>query len=257
MENKNWTLIFSALCLALVFSVSPVEAQKSCDADFDLYVKDTKKCRNLLTQPNTVYLGIDCDDNFTDPENDCGGSEPPADDNIYDVTMTGDLFFIPPFADDGYPDPGQVYVGSDGGGRSKPVNLGFQGITLDMSFFFENTQFGAKGITCFTAAPVDGMNTIAITISKEKDGTPSLRYWFTGHGDDGTEVNYLLELFREDDETFEGDWRPAPGPEPDNTTTAEFTNWDMSMNSGGNKAFACTGNGGVDVTVKVMNTSPE
>jgi len=31
METKRWNLIFSGLCLALVFSVSSVEAQRQCD----------------------------------------------------------------------------------------------------------------------------------------------------------------------------------------------------------------------------------
>lgn len=48
MEKKKWSLIFIGLCLALVFSMSPVEAQKDCNEDNDDYVKDTGKCRRLI-----------------------------------------------------------------------------------------------------------------------------------------------------------------------------------------------------------------
>jgi len=60
MEKKRWSLIFIGLCLALVFSVSSVEAQRSCDGDGDGFVKDTSKCRKLLEEPG--ILGIDLND---------------------------------------------------------------------------------------------------------------------------------------------------------------------------------------------------
>ncbi len=41
MEKNRWSLIFIGLCLAFVFSVSSVEAQKNCDEDGDGYAKDT------------------------------------------------------------------------------------------------------------------------------------------------------------------------------------------------------------------------
>jgi len=54
MEKKRWSLIFIGLCLALVFSVSPVEAQMHhdcskcahCDRDGDGRIKDTPPCIN-------------------------------------------------------------------------------------------------------------------------------------------------------------------------------------------------------------------
>ena len=47
MEKKRWVLIFMALCLALALTSSPVEAQKSCDADNDGWFKDTNKCNRM------------------------------------------------------------------------------------------------------------------------------------------------------------------------------------------------------------------
>ena len=75
MENKRWSLILMALCLALVFSVSSVEAQQSCDRDNDGWLKDTRNCGKLLLAEPGVWLGIDCDDNDDSPI----VSEPPCD----------------------------------------------------------------------------------------------------------------------------------------------------------------------------------
>lgn len=167
--------------------------------------------------------------------------------STYDVTMTGDLFFIELLTDHGgtEPIPEVAYVGTDGGGRSKPVNIGFQDIKIDMSFFFDKFDDqpeqpeSQRGKACFEPAPVVGMNTIAITISQEKGGSPSLHYWFTAVGaDKETVINYLLELF---DDTagamFMGEWRPAPDETSPIPTTATFTGWEMSMNSGGKKKY--------------------
>ena len=73
MEKKRWSLIFIGLCLALAFSVSPVEAQKECDADDDSFVKDTNKCR----RQNPDETEFDCNDNVSSDDNtDCGDPEP-------------------------------------------------------------------------------------------------------------------------------------------------------------------------------------
>ncbi len=178
-----------------------------------------------------------------------------AEETTYKVTMTDDLVFGE-----------ESYVGTDGGGKSKPVHVNFQDAIIDLSFFFdkfgENQVGEQRGEACFAAAPVVGMNTIAITILQEKDGTATLHYWFTSYGDDfdaedgtGTEIDYLLELF---DGTFVGaPWRPDEFA--DQETTAIFEKWDMSMNSGKNK-IACTETGpepleDFHVEVTVLNTT--
>jgi len=74
MEKKRWVFIFSALCLALVFSVSSVEGQKDCDADGDFYVKDTNKCRKLLGIED-IQEEVDCNDNLTSLDNTLCGDE--------------------------------------------------------------------------------------------------------------------------------------------------------------------------------------
>jgi len=163
----------------------------------------------------------------------------------YDVTVSGDLF----------PKDGslQIYEGTDGGGRSKPVNVPFQFLNLDLSFFvdeFDLRDVGEdRGTSCFAAAPVDGHNASSMTISQEKDGMAIVKYHFKGFGDDetvdnpgnvvvaGTEVGYLLEMF---DGAFDNEWRPSSGV----TTTATLTKWEMSINgTGGVRNIACTGEG--------------
>jgi len=64
MEKNRWVLIFIGLCLALVFSMSPVEAQMHhdcgvcahCDRDGDTLIKDTPPCRtncpDFMIDPN-------------------------------------------------------------------------------------------------------------------------------------------------------------------------------------------------------------
>jgi len=72
MEKKRLGLIFIGLCLALIFSMSSVEAQDidPCDRDGDSYVKNTKKCLDREGE----FLGIDCNDNKGEFTDDCGGS---------------------------------------------------------------------------------------------------------------------------------------------------------------------------------------
>jgi len=68
-----------ALCLALVFSVSSVEAQdlticmgfNFCDRDDDGWIRDHGKCRDCLEMAAMAGKGIDCDD--SDPDEATGG----------------------------------------------------------------------------------------------------------------------------------------------------------------------------------------
>ncbi len=177
----------------------------------------------------------------------------------YDVTVSDDLS----------PKGGslQIYEGTDGGGKSKPVNVAFQFLNLDLSFFveeFDRPDDGEdRGTSCFAEAPHDGHNASSMTISQEKDGMAIVKYHFKGFGDDGTvdvdgnvvvdgtEVGYLLEMF---DGTFEGDdWRPATEGE---ITTATLTSWEMSINgTGGVRNIACIGEGSFNVVIPVLRTN--
>jgi len=72
MEKKGWSLIFIGLCLALVFSVSSVEAQDDpCDKDGDNWVKNTRRCVPRLGEG---FDGIDCNDNNRELTDNCGDS---------------------------------------------------------------------------------------------------------------------------------------------------------------------------------------
>ena len=77
MAKKRWSLIFSALCLALVFSVSSVEAQEQeteeicmvgnfCDRDMDGFIRVHNRCMACLGM-------TDCDDSIDG--NDCAEIE--------------------------------------------------------------------------------------------------------------------------------------------------------------------------------------
>ena len=80
MEKTRWVLIFSVLCLALVFSISPVEAQEvcnpeivdpdRCDQDGDCFIKRTGRCRSLNSE-----APIDCDDSDVALTANCGGGD--------------------------------------------------------------------------------------------------------------------------------------------------------------------------------------
>jgi len=66
MEKNRWSLIFIGLCLALVFSVSPVEAQMHhlcepgtfCDQDGDDFYRDHQRCAHC----EGIRPVLDCDD---------------------------------------------------------------------------------------------------------------------------------------------------------------------------------------------------
>ncbi len=169
-------------------------------------------------------------------DNEGGG---PTNKARYDVTVSGDL------------SSGRTFVGRDGGGKNKPVHVGFQIIDLDLVNFFPEV-FGGRGQECFGKAPVVG-NTISLSIYEEKDGFAYVTHWFTGHEEDGiTEITYLFEMF---DGVFVGDWRPAQF----DMTTVTFpigVEWEMSIN--GNNENACTGTGyfTMDQTIDILNTTP-
>ena len=71
MEKKRWVLILMALCLALVFSVSSVEAQQHhlcfagsfCDQDSDTFFKNHRRCVHCLDLEGAE---LDCDDHDGD-----------------------------------------------------------------------------------------------------------------------------------------------------------------------------------------------
>ena len=66
MEKKRWSLIFIGLCLALAFSVSPVEAQ----------AEKGPRCSDGIDNDGDTF--IDCGEHGTDPDPDCkcGGEDP-------------------------------------------------------------------------------------------------------------------------------------------------------------------------------------
>ena len=68
MGKKMWSVMFSAVCLALAFGVGSLEAQptdceicEKCDRDGDGLIKNSGRCRNLCN-PDPVDLDPDASD---------------------------------------------------------------------------------------------------------------------------------------------------------------------------------------------------
>ena len=184
----------------------------------------------VLATPETALANPpDGDGNHNHGGGDDGGT--------YFVTVSGDVSST------------TIFTGKDGGGRSKPVNVYFQFIDLDLTFFSNEKIDDDEN--CFAGAPLEG-NLTAMTISQEKDGSAIVGYWFTGFGDDATktEINYLLWMFGE----FHGNWPPAETG--DKTTFVDLTSWEMTTESKKNKNISCTGSGDFDdgTTIKVERT---
>ncbi len=221
MLRKSPTLFALAVfVLALGWSITPVQARCT---EFGPHSGNHPHCRNA------------------------GGG--PTNKARYDVTVFDDLSTVDPITNLPI-----SYVGRDGGGKSKPVSVGFQVIDMGLVSFFYN-KFDkfvdqGRGTKCFGNAPVVG-NTISLSIYEEKDGSAYGTHWFTGHLEDGiTEITYLLEMLNEEGNGFEGAaWRPTNGM----TTLATFTSWEMSIN--GNNELACTGAGDFFVEIEVENTT--
>lgn len=165
-----------------------------------------------------------------------GGGEAAA---VYHVVMgvkeeADDLWSEDPF-----------WLGEDGGGRRKPINLSsIHDITLDLNLEYFHSEFD-EGEFCFDldSVPLREETTdelTAMSIYKERDESAYVQYWFSGYGKDGkTVIRYVLELFGSASGDFQGDpWRPANSGD---TTTVHFASWNMKTNSNKNNNIACTG----------------
>ena len=117
-------------------------------------------------------------------------------------------------------------------------------MTLNLTFF--KTAL-AEGKNCFSA----GTFTSTLAINQPKKKVPSqarFQFFFKAKGNDGTatEIKYLLE----GQGTFDSpaNWPPSKGT----TTTATFTDWEMSTEGKGqNKKISCTGEGSFAVVITV------
>jgi hypothetical protein len=163
----------------------------------------------------------------------CTNDAGPAGGGEYGVTVTGEVS-----------SGGFSYTGRDGGGKSKPVDVSFQFMSLGLSFF--EGVFDSSG--CFKiGVPVEGDLT-SMSILEDKEGNSVVQYWFTGYGDDGldTKVSYRLAMFG----SFNNEWRPTT------TTKAILTSWKMNIEGGGSaRKIACLGDGELDASVEVTRTN--
>ncbi|MDH3254513.1 MAG: hypothetical protein OEM62_05935 [Acidobacteriota bacterium] len=162
----------------------------------------------------------------------------------YDVWVDGDVSPDNPLV---YP-----YYGEDGGGRSKPVNVSFQDLDLDLSYFEDALSGGAS---CFGDAHAGDLGTPMILSEERDESAPALvRYWFrgfgTGYPDDTREIAYQLAMSG----AFNGPWRPESGG---TSTALALTGWEMRIEGKKHKRIACTGDGSFPngVTVTVLRTN--
>ncbi len=248
MEKKRWGLIYSGLCLALVFSVSSVEAANQCepcercDQDGDTFIKDSQPCRNKCGSANL-------DPNDTDPLIPGGafaactvGED--GDIALYTVELTGDVT-----------SDSAAWRGS-ASDSSKTISLPVfnpGGMMLDLSTLVTDnaelttTCFPGAGMTLLRAAQINSKNV------RGPDDEAIGMFWFDGKNDDATidaiDVGYVLQMIG----TFLNDdlW---PG---DNIVT--FLEWKMQVESttkGGRKS-ACTSEGtfNTNITATVIQTN--
>ncbi len=226
MEKKRWVLILMALCLALVFSVTSVEARGSCDADGDGFVKDTRKCRKLIGEPGIDGIDLNDRDCAIPEEDGCdNGGGGGSDDRVpYNVEIGGSL-------------GGNVRGVNQSGGNNdtwfgphpsrKSIGRGFRSgpvFELDMSYFidFFNTSvspWGPRGTGCFGSDPVRLFP--QAHVKRGGGGRAEGHLWFIGCTHEGREFNgdcsgdvvqYVIKWFGSFDyPEFGVDWPPAAG----------------------------------------------
>ncbi len=251
MEKKRLGLIYSGLCLALVFSVSSVEAANQCepcercDRDGDSFIKNSQPCINKCGLNDQEMF----DPNDTDPLNPGSGTivgctvGEDGDIGLYTVVLTGAVTSDP-----------AAWRGSASDGNktiSIPVfNPG--GMMLDLVTLVESDDgeddelifacFPGAGTTLLSAAQIHSKN-----VQGQIDEAIGM-FWFEGENDNATiEVSYVLQMIG----TFLNDdlW---PG---DNIVT--FLEWKMQVEktSKGGRKSACTSEGMFNTTATVIQTN--
>ena len=230
MEKKRWGLIFSGLCLALVFSVSSVDAQKicepcqRCDRDGDGEIQNTGSCIKKCAPDGVVD-----DDDHDAEENNCSVED--EDDGNFNSLFT--VEFMGPEMKGG---PAH-WIGSTSGGRT--INLPVfneLGVALDLSFFAGEIT---DGNNCFNTVHSVNMTVLFAASLQSKnvkgpDDQAIGMFWFDGKTKGGQiDVGYLLELFGKfsDDDNW-----------PGGTNTLTMTKWKMSVETStkGGRKKACT-----------------
>ncbi len=236
MEKKRWGLIYSGLCLALVFSVSSVDAQKicepcqRCDRDGDGEIQNTGSCIKKCAPDGVVD-----DDDHDAEENNCSVED--EDDGNFNSLFT--VEFMGPEMKGG---PAH-WIGSTSGGRT--INLPVfneLGVALDLSFFAGEIT---DGNNCFNTVHSVNMTVLFAASLQSKnvkgpDDQAIGMFWFDGktnhsEPEERLDVGYLLELFGTFGTFDEGEIWPG-------TNTLTMTKWKMSVETStkGGRKKACT-----------------
>ena len=124
-------------------------------------------------------------------------------------------------------------------------------LLLDMSAFLGEGSLPDSWDVCFAGGSFSG--TLQIAADRNNPGTGSIEFWFTAFGDDGTpDVDYHLPMSAQIEDTGNWPyWLPADGE----SRTVTGGSWEMGHTGGPGRTVACTGDGGLNVTVVVTRTA--
>jgi len=247
MEKKRWMFIFSALCLALAFSVSSVEARLdkcepcgSCDQDGDGLTRPSRGCINSCGGE------IDVDDSGTAM---CEEGDPDTF-NLYQVTLSAPVSSSSATWED--KTSGEGWIGT-------PVHNPGE-MAVDLSFFQGKFVAGSECFPNDDEGMVTILNGAQLQVKNVKgmdEPQAFLTLWLQGgtkEEDDEIDVGYQIDLFG----TFQF---PLTWPDTQNLT---LTEWETSVNTSkkGGRKIACTSEGffidpilgGQNVTMEVIQT---
>ena len=124
-------------------------------------------------------------------------------------------------------------------------------LLLEMSGFLGEVSLPASWDVCFAGGSF--LVTLQITADRKNPGTGSIEFWFTAFGNDETpDVDYHLPMSAQIEDTGNWPyWLPADGE----SRTVTGGSWEMGHTGGPGRTVACTGDGGLNVTVVVTRTA--
>ena len=241
MEMKRWSMVFSGLCLALVFSVSSVEAQhcglcQKCDQDGDGIIRKSNFCERKC--------GTAEDEQDDDLTGACSGGDGGT--AKYTVTLTVNVKGASDI--DGW---------SSTQARNKIINLDAHSphsnmpMTLDLNFYAQMTTEVGDWSKCFGMEDADPpiMTNLWDALIRQRNikggKQAEASWWFKGTNTLGEEYNYVLQMYG----IFPKDtvW---PGG-----VTLPMTYWEMNDASGNGETTqtACLGEGSFSTNIAVVD----
>ena len=251
METKRWNLIFSGLCLALVFSVSSVEAQRQCepchrcDQDGDFFIGESSFCQRKCLDPFN-------DDNDLDASIPGGGPTPVVcpvdDDGGNDPTYS--LAFNTPIAGNNGMDPWGRH------NRNEIQLAGFGPFTTNLNLnFFRDRPSLPNGDICFELDKE--YNPTFMQVFRGRRGRPEYWFWVFALTNDGIhDARYRVITFGEPG-TLTNDWIPTV-PGWAGAVHLTLTNWEVDLDNNQEQflSISCGGEGVLNWTIDICLDNP-